>query len=387
MHLCRDVRVLMNFGKFIVVAALAALAGGCGGSTTTTSEIAGPTAVRCQASIAPPPSTVPHAGSQLTLTVVAERECTWTATSEAAWAQVAPASGQGQATLAVTVAANPDVSARSGVIAVNNARLSLTQEPAPCRYQLGSSRAQMSHTAGRTSVSVSAPNGCTWRASSSEGWARATPDNGSGSATVDIEATTNNGGERTATISIADQTLVVVQEGPPTCTVALDPNDRTFGAAGGDGSVRVSVPGGCTWTAAASASWIELSSSGGTGTEMLRYRVTANTSSSSRTGTITIGGRTHTVRQDAAGVGGTGGGGGGGGEEPRIDLSGPAVLVLGSCPSINFILDGRRVFTNSDTKFRGECRSIGTGTPVRVEGRVQSDGRVRATDVRVREND
>lgn len=385
MHLCRNVRVRMNFARFTTVAALVALSG-CGGNTTTISEVAGPTGVRCQTSIAPAPPTVPHAGSQLTLTVVAERECSWTATSEATWAQVAPASGQGQTSLAVTVGANPDASVRSGVIAVNDARLSLTQEAAPCRFQLGSSRSQISHTGGRNSLSISAPNGCAWRASSSEVWARVIPDSGSGNATVDIEATANTGGERTATISIADQSLLLVQGAAASCAVTLDPSDRTFGATGGDGSVRVSAPGGCPWSATANASWIELSSSSSTGPDTLRYRVTANTGTSSRVGTITIGGATHTIRQDAAGSSG-GGGGGGGGEEPRIDLSGLALLVQGSCPSISFIVDLRRVFTNGDTKFRPDCQSIRTGTDVRVEGRVQSDGRVRATEVRVRGND
>jgi hypothetical protein len=63
------------------------------------------------------------------------------------------------------------------------------------------------------------------------------------------------------------------------------------------------------------------------------------------------------------------------------------LLVEGSCPSIGFLLELRRVFTNGETRFRGDCRSIRTGTDVRVEGRVQSDGRVRATDVRVRNDD
>jgi hypothetical protein len=320
MHLCRDVRERMNFAKFITGAVVAALAAGCGGSTTTVTEIAGPTAARCQTSIASTPATVPHAGSQITISIVAERECTWTATSEASWAQVAPASGQGQSPLAVTVVANPNASTRSGVIAINDTRLSLTQEAAPCRFQLGSSRSQLSHTGGRNSVSLSAPSGCAWRASSSQGWARVTPDSGSGAATLDIEATPNTGAERTATISIADQTLLLVQEAPPT------PPGAGGGSGGGGG--------------------------GGGG-----------------------------------GEGGGGAGGGGGSEEPRIELSGRALLVQGSCPSISFILDLHRVFTNGDTRFRSECRSIRTGTDVRVDGRVQSDGRVRATEVRVRDND
>jgi hypothetical protein len=382
MHLCSDVFIRMNFARFIVVASIAVLTARCGGSTTTISQVTAPDAVRCQTSVASPPSTVPHAGSQVTLTVVAERECSWTATSEATWAKVAPAAGQGQATVSVTVSANPDASVRSGAIAINETRLSLTQEAAPCRFQLGSSQSQMSHTGGRTSVNISAPNGCAWRASSSDTWARLLSDSGTGSGTVEIDVSANSGAERTATISIADQSMVLVQAARasnlPGCTTGLDPNDRTFGPTGGDGSVRVAAPSGCSWSAAASASWIELSGSSGTGTDTVRYRVTANTSTSLRTGTIVIDGRTHTVRQDAPATGG-----GGGGEEQKIDLSGRALLVEGSCPSISFVVDLRRVFTNGDTKFHGDCKDIRNGTDVKVEGRVQTDGRVRATEVRV----
>jgi hypothetical protein len=133
-------------------------------------------------------------------------------------------------------------------------------------------------------------------------------------------------------------------------------------------------------------SWIELSGSNGTGTNSFSYRVAENTSTSARTGTITVSGRTHTVRQDGAPA--SGGGGGGGGGEEKVEVSGRAFLVGGSCPSISFLLDlVRRVFTTSDTRFRGSCGDIHNGTSVRVEGRLQSDGRIRATEVRIRDDD
>ena len=407
MHLCWNVPERMNLRTLTTAAMIAALAAACGGSTTSISEIAAPDAVRCQTSVATTPSTVPHSGSRVTLNVVADRECSWTARSEASWAQVTPSSGQGQGSLAVTVAANPDPSARSAAIVVNDSRLSLSQEAAPCRFQLGSSRNQLSHDGGRTAVSVTTSNGCAWRAASNAAWARVLTDSGVGSGTVEIEGSANPGGERTATISIADQSMVVVQDARPTeapppsvgappapppnpsCTITLDSSERSFGAAGGSGAIRVTAPPNCGWRATASASWVELSGASGTGTDTVGYRVAANTTTAARTATVTIGTRTHTVRQDAlAVVGGGAGGGGGGGEEQRVELSGRVLFFEGSCPSIGFVLEGRRVFTNGDTRFRGgDCKNIGWGTEVRVEGRLQSDGRVRATEVRVRDDD
>ena len=393
----------MTFGTFIAAAITATLAAACGGSTATVAEITAPDVIRCQTSISTNPPAFPHGGSQVTLTVVAGRECAWTINSESPWVRVSPTTGQGEAPVTLTVSSNPDASVRTGSVLINNTRLSLTQEAAPCRFQLGSSQGLMSHDGGRTTVSVSTANGCAWRATSSaQAWLRVLTDSGTGSGTVEIEASANPGGERSATITIADQAFTLVQESrastpqpppplppppppAPGCSVSLDSAERSFGASGGEGSIRVTAPGTCAWSASASAPWIELAGSGGSGNDTVRYTVAANTSTSARTGTITIGGRTHTVRQDAAPTGG-GGGGGGGGEE-RIELEGRALLVDGSCPNISFLLGLRRIFTNGDTNFRGGCGSIRNGTEVRVEGRVQSDGRVRATSIRVRDDD
>src|SRR5688572_15231261 len=78
----------------------AALATACGGTSVT--ELAGPDVVRCEVTFAPAAEHVPSAGSRTTIAVRTTRECTWTAKSEAGWIQVAPSSGQGEATVTLT---------------------------------------------------------------------------------------------------------------------------------------------------------------------------------------------------------------------------------------------------------------------------------------------
>ena len=400
----------MTFGTCLLLVA-SVLATACGGSTTTLTEVsAAPDAVRCQTSFSAGPSSVPADGSRISVNVIAGRECSWTARSDASWAQVSPASGQGEAPITVTVSANPEARARSGAVVVNEARLSLTQEAAPCRYELSTTQLRMSQDGGRTSVRVSTPGGCAWRATSNApGWARVATDSGTGAGTVEIDVSSNPGPARSTTISIQGTTLTLSQEarttptptpdpdpGPnpspnptpppgPTCSYDIDPSDRSFGASGGDGTVRVSTANQCSWNATAGEAWIDLSGSNGTGNDTIRYRVAANPSTSPRTGTISVRGRTHTVRQEGAPSGG-GGGGGGSGEE-RIEISGRAFLVDGSCPNLSFLVNFRRVFTTGDTRFRGGCDNLRSGAEVSVEGRVQSDGRIRATEVRVRDDD
>jgi hypothetical protein len=45
------------------------------------------------------------------------------------------------------------------------------------------------------------------------------------------------------------------------------------------------------------------------------------------------------------------------------------------------------VFTTDDTNFRGNCRAIRNRTRLSVDGRLQPDGRVRATRVDIGDDD
>ncbi|MGH9843421.1 MAG: BACON domain-containing protein [Blastocatellia bacterium] len=83
---------------------------------------------------------------------------------------------------------------------------------------------------------------------------------------------------------------------PPTFTP-----EASFGAAGGEGSLQVNVaPGGCPWRAESNADWITVLSGGGQASDMVRYQVAANTNFERRVGTVTVGGRSFSIRQEAA---------------------------------------------------------------------------------------
>jgi hypothetical protein len=87
---------------------------------------------------------------------------------------------------------------------------------------------------------------------------------------------------------------------PPPCTYTLTPNTGSVSAAGGTGGFTVSTGSLCSWTPSVSApSWIALTSgaSGGQGQGGVDFIATNNTSASSRTGTITVGGQAYTITQ------------------------------------------------------------------------------------------
>ncbi len=84
----------------------------------------------------------------------------------------------------------------------------------------------------------------------------------------------------------------------PVCTYSISPSSQNFFSSGGSGSTTVTAPGGCGWTATSNAGWITITSgSSGSGNGSVGFSVAANTSTSPRTGTMTIAGQTFTVNQ------------------------------------------------------------------------------------------
>jgi VWFA-related protein len=82
-------------------------------------------------------------------------------------------------------------------------------------------------------------------------------------------------------------------------TSPLFPSSYGYNALSNTGSITVTPSSStATWTAVSNVSWIIITSgAGGTGTGTISYRVEANTTGDARTGTITVGDQTFTIRQ------------------------------------------------------------------------------------------
>ena len=82
------------------------------------------------------------------------------------------------------------------------------------------------------------------------------------------------------------------------CSYAITPRRAVFRAAGGNGSVAVTAPPGCAWTATSNVPWITLTGTvGGSGNGPQTYSVAPYTGRLRRVGTLTVGGQTFTVTQ------------------------------------------------------------------------------------------
>ena len=310
--------------------ALLLFASGCGSSSET--SVAAPTP-RCGISVTNNTSTIPAVGGTGSLTVNVERECSWSARAEAPWITLSGAGGQGAATLSYTVASNPIGTPRRGGIVVGEQRAEVAQEAAACRFDVSPSSRELGPDGGEISFSVTATDGCTWSARSNDAWiANPTPAAGQGSGTVRLTVAANGGGSRNGTVTIGGLTVGVTQTAlgappappapappapppgppspnppapappvpPPSCSVALSPANTTAVASGERVAATVSAPGGCPWTAKSNVAWLTVvEGETGTGNVTVRVAVGANASGAPRTGTVTIGGQTFTVRQEA----------------------------------------------------------------------------------------
>jgi hypothetical protein len=197
---------------FIPIAAAAGLALvlACGGTSIT--EVAGPDASpRCDTAFASVPS-LPAQGGRIETTVMTPRECAWSISTQASWLEVTPQSGQGEMPVTMIAAPNPEGSPRTSGVTINGARVTFTQQAAPCSYSVSPTRVALDGDGDSRTIDVTATAGCGWNAQSLEEWVSAAPDSGTGDGSVTLRAAANDGGARSATVRIATHNVTVTQE-------------------------------------------------------------------------------------------------------------------------------------------------------------------------------
>ncbi|MCX5886549.1 MAG: DUF1566 domain-containing protein [Proteobacteria bacterium] len=257
----------------------------------------------CSMSIEPTNQSFAAAGGTGYITVTSVSGCSWTATTNDSWITItSSANGTGNGTIYYNVASNISTvttNPRNGSITVGDQTFTITQEGRACIYSLTPLSQAFSVSGGSGSIDVTATNGCSWTATNSDYWITITSDtNGTGSGTVNFAVSVNSGAcPRTGTITIADQVFTITQQGA-SCLYSIIPEEQTFSTAGGNAYITMTTESCCSWIATSNVSWIIITSGlSGTGNGIVQYSVTANLGSS-RTGTITVEGRTFTVIQD-----------------------------------------------------------------------------------------
>jgi predicted secreted protein len=257
----------------------------------------------CTYGIDPLSEHFPDSGGSDSVSVTAAVGCDWTATTTDSWIHITSGeSGSGDGTVNYTVDANSNPSLRSGTITIAGRPFTVIQDGNFCGYSIDPVMEHFSDAGGSDSVSVTAPDGCDWTATTTNNWIDVTSGNsGSGNGTVNYTVDPNpNPSLRTGKILIAGLPCTIIQDGT-ICTYGIDPLSAHYPDTGGSNSVSVTAPDGCDWTATTTDSWIDVTSgNSGSGDGTVNYTIDPNPNPILRTGKILIAGINFTITQDAA---------------------------------------------------------------------------------------
>jgi hypothetical protein len=318
----------------------------CGGTSVT--EITGPSTARCATSFGSSVPDVPASGGQVNVSVSAARECTWTVASESGWIGVSPTSGQGEATVTLSVNPNTTATPRTGAIVLNDARLVVAQEPAPCEFELEREWVRVAPEGGGASVAMRTLVGCTWSAASEAGWLRVVSGSGSGPGPIVLAIEPNGGAERSAAVSAAGRRVTILQDPAPPPTPGPPPPGTPPPGTPPPGPPPTEPPPS------------EPPPSEPPPSEPPPSEPPPSEPPPSEP----------PPSEPPPGPG------------SEMQIRGVIDGLSGSCPTLSFRIEGRLVHTHSGTQFtNGACPSLRNGRGVTVKGTLMSDDTIRADEV------
>lgn len=177
--------------------------------------------------------------------------------------------------------------------------LAAIQATAQTDFTISPGNGTFTGVGGTITVSVSAPTGTAWSSSSNAPWLQAV-GSGNGPGAVQLQAESNDtNAVRTAQVTIGPAVFYAVQE-PLFAVIQFLPEQITVQAAGGLRTITVLVqPANLRWQATSNAPWLTVITPPDVGSGTVSIAVATNTTSSQRSGTISILGKSLTVVQAA----------------------------------------------------------------------------------------
>lgn len=258
----------------VTLCAVSALA--CGSTSVT--DVTGPGRAECAVNVTMPSRALPADGGTASLTITAERDCVWTAASQAPWAQISPASGQGTGTLTLTTVANAASAARTGAVLVNDLRLVISQDGRPFVQP--------------QPEPTPAPEPSPDPAPAPEPPAPPAPP-----APPGPEPTPPAPDPAPTPPAPAPPPPAPPNPPPAACAYQVAPTTVTVAASGGTTLVTVTTGASCAWTTHAPG-WITIiSGASGTGPGTVRFSIEAHQGRGNRMGSLTVAGQVVTVIQ------------------------------------------------------------------------------------------
>ncbi|MBU1708519.1 MAG: hypothetical protein KKE17_00800 [Proteobacteria bacterium] len=273
------------------------------GKTVSVSQAGG-----CKADLSRPDQMFGPDNGQGEFMVNAPDGCSWNAVAQNDWISITSGiTGSGKQAVIFSVAANPGVNPRTGRITAAGQTFTVMQQPI-CLYDLLTLPRDFTAEGGRGSFQIRTGDHCPWTVSNNSRWMLEVLSeiSGIGNGTVDYKVWASNYHvSRTGTIQVETSSYLVRQSA--VCDYGFSPDHISCSPGGCEPSISVSVdnpshhfiPYECAWTATSNdPSWITINyADPGDGNGTLNLSVAANSSSSSRNGSITVGGTRVPVTQ------------------------------------------------------------------------------------------
>ena len=249
-----------------------------------------------------------HDSGSTTVRVQEAGTCSYSVNDNRNWISVRPATVSGNGTVTVTVQSNSGSSSRSGVVTIGNRSLRITQEPdtvdCPVSPRVSSSSLSFGHGSGSTTVRVQEAATCSYSVNDNRNWINVRPATVSGNGTVTVIVQAHSGSSsRSGTVTIGNRNLDVLQEPrtvacPPSPSVSS--SSLSFGHGSSSTTVTVQETATCSYSVSDSRSWISVRPSTVAGNGTVNIEVDRNPATNSRSGHVTIGSRSVSVRQAAS---------------------------------------------------------------------------------------
>ena len=217
----------------------------------------------------------------------------WTIKSDHEWCTVSSTSGSNDATITVNVTENTSTSSRSATITISSndagsVKVSITQAAANSDLQLNKNNLSFTATGGSDSFTIT--SNVNWTITSDQTWCTVSTSSGSKNGTITVNVSENNSiDSRSASITVKagdqSQSITVTQAGASP-TLQLNKSSMAFESSNGENTFTISS--NTSWSITSDKTWCTLSSSSGSNDATVTVYVSENTSTSSRSATITV---------------------------------------------------------------------------------------------------
>ena len=236
--------------------------------------------------------------SAATKQVNIDSNISWSATCEADWVTLSPASSsKGVNILEVTIAANATTSARTAVVRVSNSEYNVTKEievrQSAFEPSLEVSETAISATISAATKQVNIDSNISWSATCEADWVTLSPSNGSkGASTLKVAIAANTTTTARATVVRVSNSEYNVTKEISINQAAFEPSlevSEAYISTTVDGETKpVVVTSNIPWSATCEADWVTLIPGSSSMSATLNIAIAVNATTSARTATVLV---------------------------------------------------------------------------------------------------